>query len=231
MRIDVRRWHIRSTFSRSSWYGTPFFIETKLADRHAAGFTYCATSAISLLKKPFYDSDQPVLQTSNYDFTLRNRALTLHWLLSRQTQDCDSLDEEDVSAAASILPGSQLHDNSSMPDLGQVHCAGFNGRCNKLSDTCYSFWVSGSLDALEALELMDHHASRRYLLTKTQHLVGGFGKLPGDPPDLYHSYLGLASLAISGQEGLKPFDAALCISKDAVAHVKLLPWKRAVSSK
>lgn len=38
---------------------------------------------------------------------------------------------------------------------------------------------------------------RRYLLEKTQHLiVGGFGKFPGCPPDIYHAYLGLACLAL-----------------------------------
>lgn len=28
---------------------------------------------------------------------------------------------------------------------GDVFCAGFNGRCNKPADTCYSFWVGGAL--------------------------------------------------------------------------------------
>ncbi|KAJ8611592.1 hypothetical protein MRB53_037895 [Persea americana] len=40
-------------------------------------------------------------------------------------------------------------------------------------------------------------AIRRYLLLKVQHLVaGGFSKYPDDPPDIYHSYLGLAALAL-----------------------------------
>lgn len=29
---------------------------------------------------------------------------------------------------------------------------------------------------------MDFNANRRYLLEKTQHMIGGFGKMPGDPP-------------------------------------------------
>jgi len=38
-------------------------------------------------------------------------------------------------------------------------------------------------------------------------IAGGFGKLPGDPPDMYHSYLGLAALALldigyAGEEGV-----------------------------
>lgn len=31
------------------------------------------------------------------------------------------------------------------PALHELNCAGFNGRCNKASDTCYGFWVGGAL--------------------------------------------------------------------------------------
>lgn len=31
------------------------------------------------------------------------------------------------------------------PALHELNCAGFNGRCNKVSDTCYGFWVGGAL--------------------------------------------------------------------------------------
>lgn len=69
---------------------------------------------------------------------------------------------------------------------------------------------------------------RRFLFEQTQHRIGGFGKCPGDPPglplsgfptlsvltiiDIYHSYLALAILATMNEPGLKPLDAALCIS-------------------
>ena len=52
---------------------------------------------------------------------------------------------------------------------------------------------------LDALHLIDIYHVRAYLLEKSQHLIaGGFGKFPGDPPDIYHAYLGLASLALIG---------------------------------
>lgn len=35
------------------------------------------------------------------------------------------------------------------PDLHPL-IAGFNGRCNKTTDTCYSFWVGGSLSVSSA---------------------------------------------------------------------------------
>jgi hypothetical protein len=35
---------------------------------------------------------------------------------------------------------------------------------------------------LDQYSVVDEVRNRRYLLEKTQHLVGGFGKGPGDPP-------------------------------------------------
>lgn len=65
---------------------------------------------------------------------------------------------------------------------GYIHgklTGGFCGRLNKRGDTCYSFWVGGALDVLGHAELMDRQANRRFLLGHTQHILGGFGKLPG----------------------------------------------------
>ena len=39
-----------------------------------------------------------------------------------------------------------------------------------------------SLQMLNQYGVVDETRNRRYLLEKTQHLVGGFGKGPGDPP-------------------------------------------------
>lgn len=37
---------------------------------------------------------------------------------------------------------------------------------------------------LDRSSVVDSDRNRRYLLEKTQHLVGGFGKVPGDPPGM-----------------------------------------------
>ena len=60
--------------------------------------------------------------------------------------------------------------------------AGFNGRSNKVADTCYAWWVGSSLGILNRLHLQNFNAAERYLLEKTQHQIGGFSKMPGDPP-------------------------------------------------
>lgn len=66
------------------------------------------------------------------------------------------------------------------------------------------------------LDLIDADAVTRFLLDHTQHAIGGFGKYAGDPPDIYHSYLGLASLANLDYPGLKPIHPAACMSIDAL---------------
>ncbi len=44
--------------------------------------------------------------------------------------------------------------------------------------------VDGAPQILNKVHLMDFNANRRYLLEKTQHVVGGFGKLPGEDPGI-----------------------------------------------
>lgn len=41
---------------------------------------------------------------------------------------------------------------------------------------------------LDQYSVVDEVRNRRYLLEKTQHLVGGFGKGPGDPPGKVTAY-------------------------------------------
>lgn len=62
--------------------------------------------------------------------------------------------------------------------------------------------------------------SRRYLLDITQHAIGGFGKVAGAPPDMYHSYLGLAALATMGDEDLKDFDVGLCCTLETTRKIE-----------
>ncbi|KAL9633530.1 MAG: hypothetical protein Q9164_004647, partial [Protoblastenia rupestris] len=127
----------------------------------------------------------------------------IRWLVSRQTlylQEEDDLPmaAEDVPEPApeekppsfqvqNAFPVSAI-DTAKGPNISMdvqmddLKCAGFNGRCNKVADTCYAFWVGGSLGALRKTHLQDFNAIRRYLLEKTQHIIGGFGKMCGDPP-------------------------------------------------
>lgn len=62
--------------------------------------------------------------------------------------------------------------------------------------------------------------ARRYILDITQHHIGGFAKAVGRPPDIYHSYLGLAALANMGESTLKEFDSGLCCSKETTRKIE-----------
>lgn len=207
-----------------------------------AGFASCAISALYLL-------DRLPLPSGISDGRVRgitDLPRTLHWLASRQTMTLDEDDAFDTHADETDSPAT-CHDAHSFVKLrsypsvkGQIsfdqhsdpdsdlQWVGLNGRCNKIADTCYAYWVGAPLKALGHLDLMDPKPVRRWLLDKTQHLVGGFGKTPGLPPDIYHSYLGLVILSIFGEPGLKDSNAVLCVSNRAIEHLESLPWRKEI---
>ncbi|KAF2265675.1 geranylgeranyl transferas-like protein type i beta subunit [Lojkania enalia] len=207
-----------------------------------AGFTCCAISALSFVDRLPLKSGQPPDSRLR---GLQNVPLTLHWLTSRLTL---TLDEEDIDTHTGEINSSQTHHSphsfaklkSHPPKAGkqsstaeltshfEMEWVGVNGRCNKIADTCYAYWACAPLQTLDYLDIIDTKPVRRWLLDRTQHLVGGFGKLPGDPPDIYHSYLGLVTIAIFGEPGLQNVDAAFCASRRAIEHLQSLPWRKAI---
>jgi prenyltransferase beta subunit len=74
------------------------------------------------------------------------------------------------------------------------------GRTNKLEDTCYSFWIGGTLKILNCDHLLDQKLLRAFV-TDCQSDMGGFSKLrdPGRSyyPDLLHSFYSLSWLSFS----------------------------------
>lgn len=146
----------------------------------SAGLTYCALGALSLLDRLAPNKGG----ISSHENLIR-------WLVSRQMplEHRDGYNEEDYEALAIESTTDEGGGNNDV-ELGSDGIpiwAGFNGRCNKRGDTCYSFWVGGSLDLLKKLHLIDTEANRKFLLEKTQHFIGGFSKLPqsGSPPGMY----------------------------------------------
>lgn len=87
---------------------------------------------------------------------------------------------------------------------------GFQGRPNKISDTCYAFWVGGVLKILGANKFIDERSLREFLLT-CQSEYGGFSKFPGQLPDLYHSYYGFTAFSMLQETDLNSFDIELGI--------------------
>ena len=119
---------------------------------------------------------------------------------------------------------------------------GFQGRTNKLVDSCYSFWC-GALFPLLASLLPSHpcaplflsSALERYLLVCAQDsLLGGFRDKPGARVDFYHTCYSLNGLSIAvhapgsrDSHGLAQIDPAYGVTLDklqkAKAHFATLP--------
>ena len=137
----------------------------------AAGCTYCGVSTLSILGRlpPVGGKHQDPRPGTVARATSADVRDLLHWLTARQTsmltdyRDFDGIDDDDseveamegesekpepgfkVLASAPLLPP-QTFDFESL-SLGPPAdiAAGFNGRCNKPADTCYSFWTVGTL--------------------------------------------------------------------------------------
>lgn len=103
---------------------------------------------------------------------------------------------------------------------------GFNGRPNKPVDTCYSFWVGGSLKILDSLHFVnDDHISEYVLMAQDR--AGGFSKYVNCVSDPMHTYLGLAGLSLLNFKEVNKMFTELNITQKALEHLKQLQaaWK------
>ena len=108
---------------------------------------------------------------------------------------------------------------------------GFNGRIEKDEDACYSFWCGASLAILDKHNLIDSEKDTDWLLS-CQTKVGGIAKVPDQIPDVMHSYLAMAALAMhahkedsgNARERLQPFirkiEPRLNISLTSLDHMQ-----------
>ncbi|KAI1412504.1 terpenoid cyclases/Protein prenyltransferase [Hypoxylon sp. FL1857] len=189
--------------------------ESSTHESHS-GYAYCAVAALSLL-----DLANPNATTEPNRYLhagIPSIPSLVHFLACRQFDYLEpESDGENEESQNHPLPDLS---SLSLSDTPQV--AGFNGRLNKVADTCYAWWVSGTLSMLDRGGVIDRGPARKFIIEKTQHLIGGFAKYPGGPPDVYHAYLGLAALATMAgddentkEEGLGRFDPRLCIGLEA----------------
>jgi geranylgeranyl transferase type-1 subunit beta len=80
------------------------------------GYTYCAISALSI--------------SNSLDDGIADHELLLRWLIVRQTRNIDPDEDDEEDCKVQFSSPSPI---------------GFNGRCNKVGDTCYTFWIAGAL--------------------------------------------------------------------------------------
>lgn len=96
---------------------------------------------------------------------------------------------------------------------------GYNGRVNKVPDSCYSFWVGAAAHILDTFGDIDRRGCRNFLLFECQNeLSGGFGKHPGDVSDILHSFYSVAWLSMdAGEEAQDEDDETMADDSDGEA--------------
>ena len=116
---------------------------------------------------------------------------------------------------------------------------GFQGRTNKLVDSCYSFWQGATFQVLQLIDetedspVFDHLALQAYILVACQSAKnGGLIDKPQASPDYYHTCYALSGLSIAqhiahpphlfteSAVDLQPVDPLYNAPKDKVQQIK-----------
>mmetsp|Transcript_772 Transcript_772/g.1187 ORF Transcript_772/g.1187 Transcript_772/m.1187 type:complete len:345 (+) Transcript_772:28-1062(+) len=92
--------------------------------------------------------------------------------------------------------------------------SGFQGRPNKVADTCYSWWIGASLQILGHFDLVSEDICRGFHF-QCQANIGGFSKVPGVHPDVLHTYFSLAALQMLGDDSLQHINYPIGITRRA----------------
>lgn len=136
-------------------------------------------------------------------------------------RDCKSFD-----GALALIPGQEGHGGSTFTGIASLvlmnrlsdvvdedwqrelmhwclsrQVGGMQGRPNKAEDTCYSYWIGGTLRLLpnHSDAMLNHDALCEFVF-QCQAPMGGFGKIICAPPDVLHSYYSLAYLSIAQEQ-------------------------------
>lgn len=80
--------------------------------------------------------------------------------------------------------------------LRQTTNGGFNGRAEKLTDTCYSWWIFSTLIVLKKYNWINKNALKNYILLCQDIEKGGISDNPDCLPDICHTFFGLAALSL-----------------------------------
>lgn len=94
----------------------------------------------------------------------------------------------------------------------QCEFGGFNGRTNKLLDSCYSFWVGSTFHVIDKYfekkvnnqgkMLFSEENLIKYIIFFCQNTEGGLWDKPGKKRDLYHTCYSLSGLSLAQENNL-----------------------------
>ncbi|KAL2916148.1 geranylgeranyl transferase type-1 subunit beta [Polyrhizophydium stewartii] len=183
-------------------------------------FVFCAC-AISFILADWRGVDIP----RAFDFIRKSKTYDHGFA---QTPGQESHGGSTFCALASLYLMGELRDGATV-DFKRTRAwlinrqdSGFHGRVNKPSDTCYAFWVGGSLEILGSHQAFVNVDSLNAFLAETHSSYGGYSKHSDDYPDVMHSYMGFASRALCRDSLVGRLFAPLNISQRAFAHCRQL---------
>ncbi|KAF0989004.1 hypothetical protein HZS_4839, partial [Henneguya salminicola] len=166
---------------------------------------YCAASVARITNiytsEMFLNTDAYLLSCQNYDGGFGS------------LPGCESVGGYSFCAYASLvlLNKEDIVDNYKLLNW-TIHRqmlseGGFQGRVNKLVDSCYSYWCGALIPLIQAhcdiytdytpRYILNREANQYFLLLVAQTFEGGFKDRLGQAPDLYHTCYSLSSLSLS----------------------------------
>ena len=78
----------------------------------------------------------------------------------------------------------------------QCDSGGLNGRPEKQSDVCYSWWILSVLHIIGRTNWIDKKKLTHFILTCQNDDDGGIGDRPGNMSDVFHTFFGIAGLCL-----------------------------------
>jgi len=84
--------------------------------------------------------------------------------------------------------------------LAERQCdgGGLNGRPEKQSDVCYTWWILSALSILGRVDWIDRAKLTQFILQCQDPSDGGISDRPGNMGDIFHTFFGVAGLSLLG---------------------------------
>ena len=111
--------------------------------------------------------------------------------------------------------------------LSERQCDGgdLNGRPEKQSDVCYSWWILSSLSIMGKLTWINAGKLRDFILKCQDGDEGGIADRPDNVADVFHTFFGVGGLALlghfDGEEGHRTIDPVYALPKDVCERLQL----------
>merc|ERR1712151_1347477 len=104
----------------------------------------------------------------------------------------------------------------------QTPRGGFNGRPEKAPDVCYSWWILSALASIDRAHWIDGQRLADFIFA-AQDEDGGIADRPGDVPDVFHTFFGLAGLSLLGKADVAQVHPVYALPVEVTRRMELPP--------